>query len=290
MVENRYQYNGKELEKDLGINLYDYGARWYDAAVGRFTTTDPRATDYAFQSPYAYAVDNPVGLRDILGMGVTDEYDKDGKRLSGLGGNKINFYHLGNGDTKVVDLETGASTIIKGGEKLIRGYSHRKKSISWAQLYDEFEMGYGPEKSLISDFDDSKVGIFSSLRSWNSTYSSTARVAVLTSGKPKDLIEFRYTDTNPYSAGIDMWEQFLGRVNLSYYKLGNKVLYLMRDSKSATSLSYRVLPSWDRSTSKPYGTTYQTYIWTETKDKVYTNDRILRRVNQGRERMLLHTQ
>ena len=69
-TENRYQYNGKELEKDLGINLYDYGARWYDAAVGRFATTDPRATDYAFQSPYAYAVDNPVGLRDILGMGV----------------------------------------------------------------------------------------------------------------------------------------------------------------------------------------------------------------------------
>ena len=40
--------------------------------MGRFTTTDPRATDYAFQSPYAYAVDNPVGLRDILGMGVED--------------------------------------------------------------------------------------------------------------------------------------------------------------------------------------------------------------------------
>ncbi len=71
-TENRFQYNGKELEKDFGIGLSDYGARWYDASIGKFTSVDPLASDYSFQSPYAYATNNPVLLRDILGMGVED--------------------------------------------------------------------------------------------------------------------------------------------------------------------------------------------------------------------------
>ena len=63
-TENRYQYNGKELEKDLGINLYDYGARWYDAAVGRFTSFDPLAQQYAAWSPFSYSFNNPIRFID----------------------------------------------------------------------------------------------------------------------------------------------------------------------------------------------------------------------------------
>ncbi len=78
--ENKYQYNGKELNSDLGLNWSDYGARWYDASIGRFTSIDPLASDYSFQSPYAYATNNPVLLMDILGMGVeTDYYQWFGK-------------------------------------------------------------------------------------------------------------------------------------------------------------------------------------------------------------------
>ncbi len=68
--EDRHKYNSKELVEDCGLDFYDYGARWYDAAIGRFTSVDPLASDYSFQSPYAYATNNPVLLRDILGMGV----------------------------------------------------------------------------------------------------------------------------------------------------------------------------------------------------------------------------
>ncbi len=52
------------------MGLSDYGARWYDASIGRFTGVDPIAEKYSFQSIYAYATNNPVLLRDILGLGV----------------------------------------------------------------------------------------------------------------------------------------------------------------------------------------------------------------------------
>jgi RHS repeat-associated protein len=60
--ENKHQYNGKEFNDDLGLNWNDYGARWYDAAVGRFTSVDPLADhpNQVDKSTYAYAWNNPV--------------------------------------------------------------------------------------------------------------------------------------------------------------------------------------------------------------------------------------
>ena len=71
-----YKYNGKELDTKKGLDLYDYGARQYDAALGRFTTVDPSAENYYPVSPYAYCGNNPVNRVDPTG---TDWYeDKDG--------------------------------------------------------------------------------------------------------------------------------------------------------------------------------------------------------------------
>ena len=65
--ENKYKYNGKELQDDFGLDWYDYGARFYDAALGRFHTLDPRAETYNFQTPFAYAANNPAKFADYNG-------------------------------------------------------------------------------------------------------------------------------------------------------------------------------------------------------------------------------
>ena len=63
-----YKYNGKELDQMHGLNLYDYSARYYESAVGRFTTVDPLAEKYYSWSPYAYVGNNPIIRTDPTGM------------------------------------------------------------------------------------------------------------------------------------------------------------------------------------------------------------------------------
>ena len=62
-----YKYNGKELDSKKGLNWYDYGARHYDAALGRFTTNDRFAEKYYSMSPYQYGANNPVNNIDVNG-------------------------------------------------------------------------------------------------------------------------------------------------------------------------------------------------------------------------------
>lgn len=59
-----YKYNGKELDTKKGLNWYDYGARHYDAALGRFTTVDPFAENMYSWSPYTYCLNNPAKYVD----------------------------------------------------------------------------------------------------------------------------------------------------------------------------------------------------------------------------------
>src|SRR5690606_23567935 len=63
---NRYLYNGKELQNELGLEWYDYGARMYDPAVGRWFVVDKLADDLmqVDKSPYQYGWNNPVNLTD----------------------------------------------------------------------------------------------------------------------------------------------------------------------------------------------------------------------------------
>ena len=62
-----YKYNGKEFERLISEDWYDYGARHMSPNFGRFTTMDPMAEKYYSISPYAYCLGNPVCYIDEHG-------------------------------------------------------------------------------------------------------------------------------------------------------------------------------------------------------------------------------
>jgi RHS repeat-associated protein len=68
----KYKYNGKELNDELGLDLYDYGARFYEPSLGRFSTIDPKAEEYFSWSPYNYCGNNPIRRVDVNGEGWRD--------------------------------------------------------------------------------------------------------------------------------------------------------------------------------------------------------------------------
>uniref|UniRef100_A0AB33JH39 RHS repeat-associated core domain-containing protein n=1 Tax=Prevotella sp. GTC17262 TaxID=3236797 RepID=A0AB33JH39_9BACT len=63
-----YKYNGKELDRMHGLDWYDYGARHYDAALGRWMCMDPLAEKYYDVTPYGYCGENPHNRIDIDGQ------------------------------------------------------------------------------------------------------------------------------------------------------------------------------------------------------------------------------
>lgn len=66
-TEHQYKYNGKEHQEELGLDWYDYGARNYDASLGRWFGVDGLAEKYLSNSPYHYANNNPVSNYDVDG-------------------------------------------------------------------------------------------------------------------------------------------------------------------------------------------------------------------------------
>jgi RHS repeat-associated protein len=241
---------------------YDYGFRIYNAGIGKFLSVDPLTHLRVEWTPYNAMRCNPILNVDPTGA-LDHEYDKDGNKISDLGVDQVNFYLQANGDTKVEDQTTCATNTIKGGEALIRGFTQRNADTSWSDIAREWDQERGPTKSLFADFTgESSSGPFSSLHNTLSSYSSLGRQMSLNSQDQKGIINMDYNNANPFVAN-DMWEQMWGRSNVSWYKLGDKTLLVMSDSKSMTSFAYRKVLNWERSTLKLNGNTYQTYKWIE---------------------------
>jgi len=68
----KYWYNGKEWQDDLDYDVYSYGWREYDPALGRFMVMDRFAEKYASMTPYQYAGNNPVFFVDMKGDSLTE--------------------------------------------------------------------------------------------------------------------------------------------------------------------------------------------------------------------------
>lgn len=96
-------FNGKEKQEENGLNLYDYGARFYNPEIGRWMGVDPLADNFPWQSSYCAMDNDPINFNDPTGMdadpvvldakGMEMQFDKEkmDKDLFGSFGEKSSF-------------------------------------------------------------------------------------------------------------------------------------------------------------------------------------------------------
>src|SRR5690554_4472775 len=77
----KYKFGGKEYQEEFDVNTYDFGARNYDPALGRWMNVDPLAEKYLSISPYSFTANNPVFFIDPDGMRIINGETARRKRL-----------------------------------------------------------------------------------------------------------------------------------------------------------------------------------------------------------------
>ena len=108
-----YKYNGKEFDNKKGLNWYDYGARHYDAVLGRFITVDALYDKHFKVSPYVYCGNEPVGRIDPDGNDwrVQTHYNRETDKIE----YKITVRAalINNSNNKELDIKTLAGQIVE---------------------------------------------------------------------------------------------------------------------------------------------------------------------------------
>lgn len=66
-LENKYKYNGIELDTSLGLDEYEAALRDLDPQTGRWWQVDSETEDQEMWSPYTSNYDNPILYKDPLG-------------------------------------------------------------------------------------------------------------------------------------------------------------------------------------------------------------------------------
>jgi RHS repeat-associated protein len=97
---HKYMFGGKELQDEIvgsnSFEVYDFGARNYDAALGRWMNVDPKASKFPGMSPYCAFANNPIYYIDPDGQEIVVPGEADRTAMLGylnktLGGDYFKF-------------------------------------------------------------------------------------------------------------------------------------------------------------------------------------------------------
>jgi RHS repeat-associated protein len=146
---SKYKYQGKELQEELGLDWYDFGARNYDASLGRWMNIDPLAEKFYNVSPYNAMMNNPIGYIDPDGREAKwkPEVNSDGstKYIAEKGDNASTLASQYGITQKDAESITGT----KGDSKIKEGTSISGKKVK--EVTGNEIMKFDPNSKLATD-------------------------------------------------------------------------------------------------------------------------------------------
>ena len=275
-----YKYNGKELDRIHGLDWYDYGARFYDAATGRWPTMDPLAEKKPEMSPYAFCGNNPVSRIDPNGLDWYQNNETQYYTWFDGDGDREGFTHIGGVGSVLGEFESKINNILIDVYKNKDGLYSEGRTMEITNpnkgailpsdinkmddFLDEFVYGYGPEISILTSnhpytkalqTDDKVVKGQQLLRSGDTDIPGEI-TRVKREWWPWDVF-----------STLSIVKQFVGSYSFDSYTAqdGKHLLNIIYDTKSVRSLFYHIpgteyLNHSRNSVVKPLATIYQFYI------------------------------
>lgn len=148
----KYKYNGKELQDELGLNMYAMDARMYDPAIARWVVQDPVIHfDY---SPYSAFDNNPVFWADPSGADAESGSFWSSKFMNQNGGHWSDAIKGVSNNDNIKEKETQVQKVFRKSitstittlDEMNNGSFSQKttdKTVNAKQLFYQWIMGYG---------------------------------------------------------------------------------------------------------------------------------------------------
>jgi RHS repeat-associated protein len=130
----RYGFNGMERDDEVkgSGNSYDFGARMYDARLGRWLSLDPLESRYKSLTPYNYVANSPLQFVDPNGEEIVLFFKTPAAKTayesvlnSSLeGGYTIKLHKLENGHHRVEFVSKGEASISEMSQRATKVYEY----------------------------------------------------------------------------------------------------------------------------------------------------------------------
>jgi RHS repeat-associated protein len=180
-LRNRYRFQGQEQQSDLGLGWYAYKYRMHDPTTGRFSSVDPIAEDYKYNSPYAFSENRLIDGVELEGKEFTKSLFEIAKYVSPIAFNV---------DVEFGSHKTGIGYEVSWGVPKMLPFSYRKSAGTTFYSYDLIQ-----KKSMTehrSGIETSYFGIVSTQSIKYSSGETSQTIGMVTLGNP--LLNIQYSN------------------------------------------------------------------------------------------------